>query len=89
MRTDLVVEITQTWRADTPERTRFRGGCTVLVDLDTREIRYLIRKRILHEDRIREQVAFAAKAATSGLRRAYFDRGGRRGEPFAMLHGGY
>ena len=39
----LVVEITQTFRAD-PDHARYRGGCTVLVDLNTNEARYIIRK---------------------------------------------
>ena len=89
IRTDLVVEITQAWDAVKPQPATFRGGCTLLVDLDTRDIRYLIRKRLLHKGRMDAQVAFGAKAAASGLRAAYFDRPARRGEPFAVLHGSY
>jgi hypothetical protein len=90
IRSDLVVEITQTWHAAKPQDIRFRGGCTLLVDLDTREIRYLIRKRLLHQGRMEEQMQLGAKAASSGLRAAYFDRTGRQqGEPFAVLHGNY
>jgi hypothetical protein len=86
---DLVVEITQAWHAAKPQQAVFRGGCTLLVDLDTRDIRYLIRKRLLHKGRIEAQLQYAAKAAASGLRAAYFDRPARHGEPFAVLHGSY
>jgi hypothetical protein len=86
IRADVVVEITQTWRAVKPRDIRFRGGCTLLIDLDTREVRYLIRKRLFNRARMEEQMQFDASA--SSLRGAYFDRPARHGEPFAMLHGG-
>jgi hypothetical protein len=89
IRSDLVVEITQAWHAVKPQQAIFRGGCTLLVDLDTREIRYMIRKRLLHKGRMEAQMQFAAKAAASGLRAAYFDRPSRHGEPFAVLHSSY
>jgi hypothetical protein len=90
IRSDLNIEITQTWYATKPQETRFRGGCTLLVDLDTQEIRYLIRKRLLHQGRVAEQMQFAADAASSGLRAEYFDGPSpRQDEPFAVLHGSY
>ncbi|MGH6911259.1 MAG: hypothetical protein ACREEG_13815, partial [Phenylobacterium sp.] len=84
-RSDLVVEVTQTWTA--PDKTKHRGGCTILFDLETREARYLVRKRVAHAGRIQEQQARAAAAGDS-LRDAYFTAVGQP-EPFAMLHRGY
>jgi hypothetical protein len=89
IRADLVIEITQTWHPAQPDGIRFRGGCTLLVDLDTREIRYLIRKRLFQKARMEEQMDFGARAASSGLRGAYFAGADRHGEPFAVLHGAY
>ena len=48
-RVDLVIEITQTFRLATPERGRLRGGCTLLVDLAKKEVRYFVRKRVESE----------------------------------------
>src|SRR5262249_49347551 len=89
IRADLVVEITQTWHGAKPHDIRFRGGCTLLIDLDTREIRYLIRKRLFNKPRREGQRQFAAAGASGGLRAAYSDRPERGGELFAVLHGSY
>jgi hypothetical protein len=90
IRSDLIIEITQTWHPVEPGGDRFRGGCTLLVDLDTLAIRYLIRKKVLHEGRMQEQMQFGARAASAGLRASYFGPTARqRSEPFAMLHGSY
>ena len=82
-RADLVVEITQTWRAVKGPQ-KLRGGCTLLIDLKKNEVRYLIRKRI-SEARLKTLQAFAA-APGGSLRDAYFDTPRDGAEPFAMLH---
>ena len=79
---DLVVEITQTFRAG--DGARYRGGCTLLIDLETGQVRYLIRKRVLSTQRATEQQGLADEY---GLSANYFDTGTRRDEPFALLHG--
>jgi hypothetical protein len=85
IRSDLVVEITQTFRpADLPG-VRFRGGCTLLIDLATAKVRYLLRKKVKSAERLAAQTSFMADAA-DGLRANYFSGEGRRGEPFALLH---
>ena len=66
----------------------FRGGCTVILDLDSLELQYAIRKRITSENRINRQREFLMGNAGSSLRATYFtdpltDTGG---EPFAFLH---
>jgi hypothetical protein len=42
----LVIELTQTFRAD-PDQTRYRGGCTLLFDLTAARLDYVVRKRLL------------------------------------------
>lgn len=88
MLSDVVVEITQTFRPTDPLQPLFRGGCTLLVDLRSKEVRYLVRKRVGHEGRLAKQQAFAA-ASVDMLRASYFQSLDDAAEPFAMLHGVY
>jgi len=85
---DVVVEITQTFRPSDPTQAVFRGGCTLLVDLRSKEVRYLVRKRVDHAGRLAGQQAFAA-ASVDMLRASYFSRSDEGVEQFAMLHGIY
>ena len=82
-RTDLVVELTQTLR--TANLDPYRGGCTLLIDLVKREVRYFVRKRLSSPDYIPSQQRYRV-ALTDALRSSYFDEppGGR--EPFAFVH---
>jgi hypothetical protein len=98
---EMVVEITQyRWEAlaegQTVDRAAeshdegfpFRGGCTLLVDLETGRVRYSIVKDIKNQSRLRRQRAFLQGGSTASLRATYF--GGvtdwQEREPFAMLH---
>ena len=83
IRSDLVVEITQTFRP--ADGGRFRGGCTLLIDLATGEVRYMVRKKVNSAERLAAQSSFGVDA-TDQLRDNYFDdpRGPR--EPFALVH---
>jgi hypothetical protein len=85
---DVVVEITQTFRPTDQTQAVFRGGCTLLVDLRSKEVRYLVRKRVDHAGRLASQQAFAA-ASVDMLRASYFLRPDEGVEPFAMLHRDY
>jgi hypothetical protein len=82
-RTDLVVELTQTLR--TANQDPYRGGCTLLIDLEKRAVRYFIRKRLTSPDYVPAQVRYRL-ALSDTLRASYFDEppGGR--EPFAFVH---
>lgn len=82
---DLVVEITQAWHPEGSSAGTFRGGVTLLVDLESGDVRYFIRKRVDHAGRFRAQERFAEGMADELLRAAYFDDALGR-EPFAMLH---
>jgi hypothetical protein len=69
----------------------FRGGCTLLVDLETGDVRHIIRKDILDEQRLGDQREYWLHDLTPGLQGVYFgQRGQRRAEelpePFAFLH---
>jgi hypothetical protein len=85
----LIVEITQTFRAD-PNGERYRGGCTLIVDLNTNKPRYFIRKRLRAPTGLQAQratrVAAAARAAELGV--PYVSPGDSTAEreAFALLH---
>ena len=66
----------------------FRGGCTLVIDLGTSEVRYSIYKNIDSDGRLARQRAYEmtpAGSAGSALRATYFS-GQLRHEPFALLH---
>lgn len=91
IQSDIVVEITQTFRPDAMPTMRIRSGCTLLINWSTFKIRYLIRKKLRIGDQIRPQlVAAAGDEENYGLRDNYFygDNGVRR-EPFAFVHGAH
>jgi hypothetical protein len=87
-RSDIVVEITQSFRpADNPTR-RFRGGCTLLIDVQTFKPRYLIRKRLDGSTGIAKQNSFrVAMTADPTLRSNFYSLSPGDREPFALLHG--
>ncbi|HVS62345.1 MAG TPA: hypothetical protein VMT85_02455 [Thermoanaerobaculia bacterium] len=70
---------------------RFRSGCTLLIDLSSRQVRYAIRARgPISDNRVLSAQRRYRSSATPGLRITYLgDRGGRLRdvEPFAFLHG--
>ena len=82
-RTDLVVEITQTLRD--ASLFPYRGGCTLLIDLQESAVRYFVRKRLSNPDFINRQNAYRLALSESTLRQNYFDEppGGR--EPLAFF----
>jgi hypothetical protein len=82
---DVVVEITQTFKPSDPTQALFRGGCTLLVDLRTKEVRYLVRKRVGHPGRLAKQQQFGLDSVDM-LRASYFQRPEEGVEPFALLH---
>lgn len=63
----------------------FRGGVTLVFDLETALPRYFIRKGICAEGRLRRQREFVTHPETASLHATYFGAG-VRAEPFAILH---
>jgi len=64
---------------------RLRGGCTLLIDLATAEVRYMVRKKVQSPDRLAVQLTLAVDAP-GGLRSNYFASKPAAGEPFAVMH---
>lgn len=66
---------------------KFRGGCTLLVDSESGDVRYCILKNIGSNSRLARQQEFAA-ARTPSLSATYSpaEAGASSREPFAMLH---
>ena len=72
-RTDLVVEITQSWfPAD--GSGKFRGGCTLIIDLERRAIRYAVCKRVGHPDRMQRTRGISNENGTRRLGLQLFRR---------------
>jgi hypothetical protein len=104
--TDLVIEITQARKGyQSPEEQAnadrdpnppeeyftFRGGCTLLIDMYTKEVRYCIGKNILSEKRLQRQREYLSPTSEQTLGATYFGdfHTGDNKEPFALLHRGY
>ena len=97
-RLDLVVEITQSWSPPNPNassngtangnKEKYRGGSTVIVDLEQKRIKYVVRKRVGHAGRISNQQGFRMALADNSIRSNYYDDVASGREPFAMLHRG-
>src|SRR6516164_721342 len=85
IRSDLIVEITQSFRLSDRPGVRLRGGCTLLIDLATAEVRYMVRKKVQSPDRLATQLTLAIDAP-GGLRSNYFASKSAAGEPFAVMH---
>ncbi|MEO6811914.1 MAG: hypothetical protein ABI353_22625, partial [Isosphaeraceae bacterium] len=64
----------------------FRGGCTLIIDPESGEIRYCVRKSIQTEGdtRLERQRQFEQTGANPSIADTYFDVRGRN--PFALLH---
>jgi hypothetical protein len=82
-------EVDKNWR---PEEDKdadlwFRGGCTLVIDPNTADVRYVISKRITNQARLKQQAEYVGKAGGS-LRAMYFGMPQRleESEAFAMLH---
>jgi hypothetical protein len=77
---------------DKSDKFRFRGGCTLILDLHEgrMRLRYAIRKDIGDETRLELTRRYHRNLMNDGsLRATYFKQSGHAGEPFAMLHRGF
>jgi hypothetical protein len=63
----------------------FRGGCTLVIDLHSRQIRYIVSKDIESAARLEAQRRFLFERDSESLGATYFALGSRD-EPFAFLH---
>ncbi len=91
---DLVVELTQKRVELLDERNRnsgtftFRGGCSLVVDLEAYKVRCAVAKNILSEHRLRRQRDFTADSSQQSLHATYFGAERAGAEPFLRLHRG-
>jgi hypothetical protein len=65
---------------------KFRGGSTLLVDLTEKQLKYVIRKRVAHPNRVVQQQAYFARLAAYDPGVNYFGLDSLLREPFAMTH---
>lgn len=92
--TDLVVVLTQRRKEpiypDQPELGTFwfRGGCTMLIDLRLKRVRYIISRNINSAERLARQRSFEQDNFGSSLNSLYFGDVPQQ-EPFALLHRGF
>ena len=96
----IVINITQKreWRAGAKEgladrKFTFRGGCTLILDLENRELLYSVNKSISDKDaqRLAYQKQYLQDDSMASLRATYFGAPGAAGynEPLALLHRNY
>ena len=74
------------WNGELRRDFKVRGGCTLLIDGESGEVRYGIVKNICSEDRLERQREFAMDGSTHSLRATYSSGRGTGAEPFALLH---
>jgi hypothetical protein len=84
---DVVVDITQKFQPDDGS-TPFRGGCTLLIGLKSKRVRYFVSKRVKNDARFKTQRQFALDQLELG-RGTYFEAADTTREPFAFLHRGF
>ena len=65
---------------------RFRGGCTLLIDLATAEVRYMVRKKVDSAERFAQQMQFAAGEQRRPARQLFRRCSAAAREPFALMH---
>ena len=82
--TDLIFEITQSFRPTEMPGVRLRGGCTLIIDLASADVRYMVLKKVDNAWRLKNQLEFVRKAGD--LRGNYFDEATSTREPFATIH---
>lgn len=81
----MIITILQEDHAKKLNVENFEGGCTIIADLSTQTVRYIIRKSFTSQSRLERQREFALTSDRDGDRLAYF-RAGTKDEPFAALH---
>ena len=90
----VIVSITQRRAVPVEEGTKdsdaekfdFRGGCTMVFDLDSLNLKYVVKKLIDDsDDRLKRQRAYRTEESAASLRATYFGPP-EEAEPFALLH---
>ncbi|MEP6849057.1 MAG: hypothetical protein ABI999_09390 [Acidobacteriota bacterium] len=73
---------------DESQTFEFRGGCTLILDLQTLKLKYVVKKLITDNERVKRQREYRNGEEQASLYATYFGRPGQSGdgEPFALLH---
>lgn len=72
------------------QTVKFRGGSTLILDLDTMKLRYAITKDIADENRLNRHLEYQQSLMMDGsLKSTYFNKITNSVEPFAMIHRSY
>lgn len=98
----IIISITQNRTIKTSDsgEFKFRGGCTLILDLATLTLRYAIVKNIgdtvtkdeegneiiIENERLKRQREYRKSSVGLSLRSTYFNNTGETNEPFALLH---
>lgn len=83
-RADYAAKLKKTKKVAPPPDFWFRGGCTLVVDPDSGEVRYCVWKSVRSDTRLARQRAFEQTGALPSLAATYLGDGFR--PAFAMLH---
>ncbi|MBH8609965.1 S8 family serine peptidase [Pseudomonas mohnii] len=81
----MVVELTQSLHAKDGSGNIFRGGVTLVIDLTSRQVTYVVRKRINQPARLAHQQQFQEERAQS-MQDKYRGLQAMTSEPFALVH---
>jgi hypothetical protein len=80
-----IISITQT-RHFKENNFKFRGGCTLILDLEDLTLRYVVGgKRIDDQARLQRHIDYQSNLDRQSLQATYFGKS-KKGEPFAFLH---
>ncbi len=73
---------------DPNETITFRGGSTLIIDLDKQALRYCINKPMVDPDRLKEQINYQKNFESASLYATYFSNALSQNnpEPLALLH---
>lgn len=85
----LIISMIQSRDIEEPgSKMVFRGGCTLILDMDTMLLRYAITKSVTDENRLQRHREYHRQEMADGSPRAtYFQSLMNADEPFALLHG--
>ena len=91
---EVIIEITQSFWPGGDFQRPLRSGCTIIIDHDTKKIRYMVGKRLNDEWILKKQnevsgLEMRTTEDAVSLRESYYGDSARRDEPFAFLHVGH
>ncbi len=88
MLNQVIISISQTRDLKELASGKFRGGCTLILDLKDMSLRYSIKKDITDNERLKRQIEYQTSPTGLSLRNTYFGLSveDKNKEPFSFLH---